>query len=562
MIRSPMGHAVVGAVLLTLALGAIGGGDALASIEPAGAVGGHASGPAADQPNQQLIAFLRSPFGVASGAAGLIAAGLAWTAGSVWLLKQGDRASSAPAHGRRRRRISKAATVEQDPVAVVRYVVAGVVTSGALLLPLAFSIAFVDVFAQPKTAVLWGVAAVTGAGLIAALARGARPNRLGAIDVALLVFLGFTSLATVLSVDPWHSLVGERLQFQGLISTTAYVVLFTAARFAVTTTRHVRLVAGAILIGAVIAAIYAFAQWFELDLIWSELYKGRVFSTLGQANALAIWLGTATVMALALFGNSRGSVRVALSAILVLVVGALVLTFSRGGYVALAVGVAMAGLVMLPAVSRDHLRNLIPRMAPAVAAAVLTLGILVLAWQPVGDLAGRVASRTASILNASESSNRAHLDLWAVGVRIAVDHPIFGTGPDTYPVVFPRYRDEVLPPERAAVLAQFRPESPHNVYVAIASGSGLPTLVAYVVLVGSCLALGARAARSALPVPSRLAVAALMGAVAVHLVANMFVTAEPATFSVFWIILGTLAGTGKRLNSPVMPASTGTAPAR
>jgi O-antigen ligase len=217
---------------------------------------------------------------------------------------------------------------------------------------------------------------------------------------------------------------------------------------------------------------------------------------------------------------------------------------------------------MLPAVSRDHLRNLVPRMAPAVAAAVLTLGILVLAWQPVGDLAGRVASRTASILNASESSNRAHLDLWAVGVRIAVDHPIFGTGPDTYPVVFPRYRDEVLPPERAAVLAQFRPESPHNVYVAIASGSGLPTLVAYVVLVGSCLALGARAARSALPVPSRLAVAALMGAVAVHLVANMFVTAEPATFSVFWIILGTLAGTGKRLNSPVMPASTGTAPAR
>jgi O-antigen ligase len=198
----------------------------------------------------------------------------------------------------------------------------------------------------------------------------------------------------------------------------------------------------------------------------------------------------------------------------------------------------------------------------AAAAGAVMLGVTVLAWKPAGDIAGRVATRTVSILNTGESSNRAHLDLWAVGVRIAIDHPLLGTGPDTYPTVFPRYRDEVLPPERASVLAQFRPESPHNVYIAIAAGSGLPALGAYLVLVGSCLALGIKAARTAQPLASTFAVAALVGAVTVHLAANMFVTAEPATFSIFWIILGALAGTSKRLNSPVMPASMGTAPAR
>lgn len=561
MLRPAVAVAVAGALLIILAIGAARGDEARASLGPGGTVYAD-SIPEASQPDQRLIAFLRSPFGVVSGVVALISVGLGWAVGSAWLLQNASRITSGPTRGGRARRSKQAALALPEPASRVRHVIAGVVTAGALLLPLTFSIAFVDVFAQPKTAVLWAVAAVTGAGLLAALVLGARPGRLGATDVALVGFLGLTTLATIFSVNPGHSLVGERLQFQGLISTAAYVIVFVAARFALTSAAHVRLLAGAILTSAVVAAVYALAQWFGLDLIWSELYKGRVFSTLGQANALAIWLGTATVGTLALFGIAGGFVRSILAALLAVVLAALVLTFSRGGYVALVVGAAAAGLVMLPAVSADRARRLLRRLLSVVTAAALLLGIAIVAWQPVGDLAGRVVSRTASILNAGESSNRAHLDLWAVGIRIAADHPILGTGPDTYPVMFPRYRDDVLPPERASVLAQFRPESPHNVYIAIAAGSGLPALVAYLVLVGSCLALGARAARRALPIASRLGIGALMGGVALSLAANMFVTAEPATFSIFWIILGALAGASERLLASVELEPRGTAPAR
>jgi len=100
--------------------------------------------------------------------------------------------------------------------------------------------------------------------------------------------------------------------------------------------------------------------------------------------------------------------------------------------------------------------------------------------------------------------------------------------------------------ESAKKLARFRAESPHNVYLAIASGAGFPALAAFVVLIGSCLALGVRAVRGS-TAAVRVALAGLFGALTVHLVTIFFMTAEPATFALFWILLGAMAGLGRGL---------------
>jgi hypothetical protein len=41
--------------------------------------------------------------------------------------------------------------------------------------------------------------------------------------------------------------------------------------------------------------------------------------------------------------------------------------------------------------------------------------------------------------------------------------------------------------------------------------------------------------------------AGLMGALTVHLITIVFMTAEPATFAILWVLLGTLAGLGRTL---------------
>jgi O-antigen ligase len=176
---------------------------------------------------------------------------------------------------------------------------------------------------------------------------------------------------------------------------------------------------------------------------------------------------------------------------------------------------------------------------PTVAVVLLALS---LTWQPAREVLTRTAARVASTVDPAESSNRIRLDLWRVGLTIATEHPVLGTGPDSYVIVFPRYRDQVLSPDRAAHMAQFRPESPHNVYIAVAAGQGIPALVAYLIIIGSSLVLGVRAARSKIPMPTRLALAALVGAVVVNLVTESFMTAEPASTAIFWVVLGSLAG--------------------
>jgi O-antigen ligase len=326
------------------------------------------------------------------------------------------------------------------------------------------------------------------------------------------------------------------------------MVLFAGAVIAITTTVRIRALAVAVLASTTGAAIYALVQWFSLDPIWAELYKDRVFSTVGQANALATTLAAGVVLAVTLAVVRNRTARLAIAGCVGLCLAALVVTFSRGAYVALGVGLAVALIVLIPGLHRSVDRTWARRLLGGAAVSVLVLGLVAAAWRPAGELVERVAARTASIADANEGSNRVHIDLWTVGLRIAADHPVLGTGPDSYALVFPRYRDTVLSEESAEKLARFRPESPHNVYLAIASGAGFPALAAFAVLVGSCFVLGIRAVRQSSEA-GRFALAALFGALTVHLVTIVFMTAEPATFALFWILLGALAGLGRGLRA-------------
>ena len=112
----------------------------------------------------------------------------------------------------------------------------------------------------------------------------------------------------------------------------------------------------------------------------------------------------------------------------------------------------------------------------------------------------------------------------------------------SYVLLFGEYRDRVLTADRAAVMRRFRPESPHNVYIATAANTGIPSLIAYFAVIVFAVGMGVRAARLEIPLAARLTLAGLIGAVAVHLVTDSFMTAEPAGSAIFWILLGATAG--------------------
>jgi O-antigen ligase len=314
------------------------------------------------------------------------------------------------------------------------------------------------------------------------------------------------------------------------------------ARLVFTSAARIRLLLGVLAGSGAVVALYAVVQQAGADPWWTNVTFGRppdgqvpVFATLGHESALAAFLVAAAAAAGALlWGPQR--VRVPAAAGVALMVVAIALTTNRGGYLALAAAVLVTLAVRFPS-SRTGRRRLGRRIVVA-GALVLAVGALT---APIRDLAGRMWERTATILDPGGSGD-VRLELWRVGVNIAIENPLLGTGQDTYPEAFTDFRDEVLEDDTGEWFIRRRPESPHNLLVAVAAQTGLPALAALLLLIGGALRAQICAVRAATDATVRAGLSAVPAALAGLLVAAMFMNPEVTTTWTLWLLLG--AGTG------------------
>jgi O-antigen ligase len=439
---------------------------------------------------------------------------------------------------------------------------AALLAAAAAILPLVFTIALPDVFVLPKlvfleVVLLLGLAlhflgsgarpAAEPAPQAATQSAAQRPTRPRDIDLLLALYAGLTILATIVSVSPARSLAGTARQYQGLLTTLILVAFFLLGREALARPGRLRMLATCAVGGSMIVAAYGVAQLLGIDPIWDTLDKGRVFSTIGQAE----WLGAYLVIPLALAvgllasGSAPGghaaperraatARRAALGAGLALLLVALLVTLTRGAYL----GLGVAAVVLAAGIA--------PRLRPsrrsrrALPVAAVVLGLLVL-LPPLREQAATVLSRAASIADLSEGSIADRLDLWRVGVAIAIDHPALGTGPETYTLDFPEYRDTVLEPSRSGFWLAYGPESPHNVILAVADGAGMPALAACLGFLALAVRKVLRAARRAGPRERPLLVACAAGGLG-YLVSAAFMTGDMAGQWLLWLVLGGCVG--------------------
>ena len=187
----------------------------------------------------------------------------------------------------------------------------------------------------------------------------------------------------------------------------------------------------AVAIGASAVASYAIIQKLGLDPIWKGyLPSGRVFSTIGQPNALAGYLVLAIPITAVLAIEQKGLWRVATLAGLALMIGSVLLTYSRGGYLglALAMSVLIFGL-------REKIKMNRATLGAAVGAAFVVLVLIVTMIAPVRSAVTKVWHRSESV--GSDNSISSRSDLWTVAIRMTKDHPLVGIGPETFPEEFP-----------------------------------------------------------------------------------------------------------------------------
>ena len=394
-----------------------------------------------------------------------------------------------------------------------------------------------DVFVGPKHSIVRIVTASAAVATSVALVLGSSFVRPRIPDWAAFTFLAVNVIAVLFSMDGSTSLFGEPLQQAGVVGLVSLGGVYAVARLTITSQARLRGVLAAIVSGATIVAGYGILQALELDPLWSTLSNGRLFSLVGQPNWLGAYLVLTIPLTLSLAAiHRRWQIRVTLTASVMMQLLVLGGTLSRASWVGFVVSL-VAGAVVIGM----YRRRGDPIDAAKAVRGVVVVGAIVVAMlisiSVIPTITPSLLSdRVVSTVDLDAFDVQQHLSLWSVAGAIVADHPLIGTGPDTYAIVFEEYRDDVLSPGHAQYLANFRPESPHNVYLAYAAGAGLVAATAYMVFVLSSLGIAVRGVWRSRPISYSL-LGIFMGLVG-HTITDVFMTLDVSVSWIFWMLAG------------------------
>lgn len=259
------------------------------------------------------------------------------------------------------------------------------------------------------------------------------------IHLLVLVYWGIAVISTALS--PVKSAA-----FKDLIVLTLYLLLFALCARVLRSPRLRSWIITLYLHVALIVSIYGLRQWFfgaTALATWvdptSPLAKTtRVYSYLGNPNLLAGYLVPAVVFSLVAIFAWQSWIKKALALTMFTVNAAcLVLTFSRGGWIGLVVGVLTAIALLIYWLSIDMPPFWRTWTLPIVLGGLM--GLIILAVIFVEPVRLRVFSIFA---DRRDSSNNFRRNVWDAVFEMIRDRPIIGIGPghNSFNQIYPLYQ--------------------------------------------------------------------------------------------------------------------------
>lgn len=307
----------------------------------------------------------------------------------------------------------------------------------------------------------------------------ALPRAAGWLLGAIVLVL---TIATAASTDPASSLSGyvRYMQLFVLVPAAVAVAVRTSSR-----RDMVLLLYAAVAVGVFEAAL---GMW-QAATVTGASYGGsdvRAVGTFGSLDVMgmATVVGFGMVAALALALTGRGRARLLCWAALAAMTPGMVLSLSRGAWIATAA--AVVPIVLLIA-GRAALKAAVVLLAAGIVAAGIGL-------VPGSTVVSRFGSLT-SVASAPDQSVIDRYSLWSAAEGIWRDHPVTGVGLKQ----FPEFRDAYAPISLSAGGQAADPShpfqvepllSPHNLYLLTLAEQGLPGAAAYAVLLVGVPLLG------------------------------------------------------------------------
>ena len=328
------------------------------------------------------------------------------------------------------------------------------------------------------------------------------------------------------------------------------------------TARMVWMTLWTIALGSFVVSVIGVLQYRGIHLVPLAYGHWGNFgvSTLGNPNFVAHYLELCIVLlGSMLLARRRLREKVGLGALLLFEIYYLLMTRSRGGWLALAVGLLALCLFYWPRSLR--------RIALVVGLALSAM--FVFGWAAgdgvaddaeVGFFAGTLQEVRAVRDRALSSFDLEHFSvlqrrlIWADTVALIADQPLFGVGTGNFEFLVPAYRTATRHRNWSELISN-RPHMPyyaHNEYLEIWAENGILGLAAMLWLLGVVLWIGWRRLKDATDDATRALQAGLLAAMCAALVHSFFSLnlQDPTSAFYFWLIAGLAVGaTGGQADS-------------
>jgi O-antigen ligase len=308
-------------------------------------------------------------------------------------------------------------------------------------------------------------------------------------------------------------------------------------------------VLGGLFVSGTAVAGYALIQRLGLDWIeWVQIPEGRVGSTFGQPDVLGAFLVASLAATAGLLVGRASAWRWLLAVGAAVMVVALLLTSSRAGWIGAAVGAVILAGSLMHSVRWTWFGVL------CVLLGLILGGTLFVTVAQGRSVASHGAERIASATDFSETSVAMRVGLWRSALEMMADRPIFGGGQDVFPVLFSKYR---RPSQPGIGTDNVRPESAHNIFLDMGTGTGLLGLGAFVWLLGSVLTVSWSSTSLCSDRRLYYGLVGSMAAIVGYVSALYFGFTEGMTTWVLWLLMGAAVGAASGIASSDCQAATG-----
>ena len=361
-----------------------------------------------------------------------------------------------------------------------------------------------------------------------------RPKPLKFPSIFVLLVLFSTVLSTIFSEHLYTSVWGYYTRFNGgLVSVLVFFGIYFSAVNLFSKEDLCKLLKFSLL-PIIPISIYGISQHYGFQFLWGESPVGRAFSTFGQPNWLAQYIGMLLLVCLFLVVSEGRSIF--WSAVYLLGFGCLWFTYSVSGLVGCVTGFCVFMVLFFRSKKFDKgtLRVVLLLVFVSVLIAVFNLGLFKDRLHDVFYDMRKLFSRTETYALEETTTPQDYkisdpgfirFGLWKGTWQLITSSPkvfFLGTGPETYPYAFQPFRPRQL---NYSSEWDFVFNKPHNYYLQIWSEFGLFGLAVGLLIISWTLR---KAASFLLP-----------GFVAFY-VSNFFGWPVVATSLLFWLWLAYL----------------------